>query len=156
MTRRLAASALAVLCAVGAIWFTSVLPHRPAGGVALAASRTYTVTVDRVSAIRHLRPLRRVITGQTQVMRLYDDMMRVPAKPRPWIYMCPMDVGVSYRLTFDLGGRIVNAHADASGCRFIHLAKNRVLWASGTQGDTFWSDLGQILRLTPEELRSGS
>lgn len=135
---------------------SSMLLACAAAPTALAANAArYSVTVVRVSHLQQLRPLRAVITGRTKVQDLYRDMMAIPVQPKPFIYMCPLDNGVSYRVSFDLGGRIVNSHVDGSGCRFIHLTGQKVLWAAGNAAEPFWTLFGTLLGLSPQALRGG-
>lgn len=115
--------------------------------------QSYSVTIVRDGAVQHLPPLRRELSDATGVKALYQTMMAVKASPKPFIYMCPRSLGVSYKLTFDLAGKTVQATADGSGCQFIHLPNGKNLWASGKDGAAFWADLGKILKLTPSGLR---
>ena len=120
---------------------------------AQAAAPLYKVTILRDGASRNLPPLRAALTGKSAVLALYRDVYAVKPAPRPFIYMCPLDLGVSYRLTFDLAGKITSVDVDGSGCRFIHLPGGKELWSSTPSGDAFWADLGRILRLSPVQLR---
>jgi hypothetical protein len=125
----------------------------PAGGIASAQAPSYELTIVRESSVQHLAPLRRVIRDPKTVRKLYAAMLSVKPEPRPFIYMCPVDLGVSYTLTFNLAGKAVQATADGSGCRFIRVQGRGTLWSARKSGDAFWSEMGQILRMTPAELR---
>ncbi len=123
-------------------------------GTAKASAPAYAVTITRESSLRHLPFLSRTVREKATVLALYRDMEDVKPVPKPFIYMCPADFGVSYRLTFDLGGKVLHAMADGSGCRFIQIGKNIRLWSAGPSGAAFWAELGKILSLSGQQLEA--
>jgi len=107
------------------------------------ASAPDTLQVTRTSAFpeNHIPALERSIHNAITVSALYAAVRALPSAPKGIVH-CPADFGVQYHLTFLRDNTpLLQATADASGCRWLRLGSNDVRQTN----DTFWSLLARTL-----------
>ncbi|HKW20626.1 MAG TPA: hypothetical protein VJO13_04560 [Ktedonobacterales bacterium] len=88
-------------------------------------------------------------TDTAQVHHLYDLVRGLQPIPDGAISSCPVDFGVSYRLTFrTASGVLLTATIDPAGCQFLSVG-NRGYYTT----DACWSTLENTFNVTDEELQ---
>lgn len=138
--------ALLALALAGCGRWTPALPGSSGGGAVTS------VHVLRTSAFppNHIPPLERTVTDAVKARQLYAALRALPPFPKETM-SCPMDIGVSYDLTFYQGQTQVSwATVQPTGCEAVTLPNGDVRWA--VNQDQFWATLAEALGVSKSDL----
>jgi hypothetical protein len=83
------------------------------------------------------------VTSAAKMRSVQRALCALP-KPRPGIYNCPADLGISYQLRYyGPHGVLPAVAADASGCQLVTGLGNATRWATESPG--FWRTLARAI-----------
>ncbi|SEN76839.1 hypothetical protein [Paenibacillus sp. OV219] len=108
--------------------------------------------VDRTDPLHNLAdaPFHAVISDAEEIDKLMDRIKQLPSFPKEIVH-CPMDIGVSYMLTFkNIDGRNQEAIITATGCQQVKM-DGKVYWAMEPKGNGFRAYFMQVLGMTEQQ-----